>query len=68
MTRKVDNMVIIEPEPEPDAKCEMCGNMDELRPYGPGGMKVCFSCGMKDEKEAIRQYRKFLNGPGEKAH
>lgn len=29
--------------------CELCGDVAELRPYGPNGERVCFSCGMKDE-------------------
>jgi hypothetical protein len=39
---------------EPDGACELCGNVKELRPYGPGGANVCFDCGMKDEKSAQR--------------
>lgn len=40
---------------EPD-KCEMCGVVDELRPYGPKGENVCFECGMKDEEAMKRQF------------
>lgn len=36
------------------SKCELCGAEEELRPYGPGGKWVCFSCGMKDEENARR--------------
>ena len=39
---------------EPDGVCELCGKVEELRPYGPGGANVCFDCGMKDEKAAQR--------------
>jgi hypothetical protein len=38
------------------AKCELCGKVEELRPYGPNGESVCFACGMKDEKSAIKQF------------
>jgi len=34
---------------EPDAKCEACGKVEETRPYGPGGMRLCFDCGMTPE-------------------
>jgi hypothetical protein len=44
-----------------DGKCEMCGQQDELRPYGPGGKNVCFACAMKDEEEAKRQFSARLN-------
>lgn len=29
---------------EPDAKCEGCGKVDELRPYGKDGQRICFDC------------------------
>lgn len=46
------------------AKCQLCGKVDELRPYGPGGKFVCFECAMKDEAEAKRQFAKLLGkGP-----
>jgi len=47
-------------EREPDGKCEMCGEVEELRPYGPNGENVCFDCGMKDEPAALRQFAKRL--------
>ena len=42
--------------PEPSGRCELCGAIEETRPYGPGGCQVCFSCGMKDEQETKRQF------------
>lgn len=44
------------------AKCEICGKVDELRPYGPNGENVCFECGMKDEGAAIKQFSKLVGG------
>jgi len=29
---------------EPDDTCEMCGQVDELRPYGPNYERICFEC------------------------
>ena len=29
---------------EPDDICEECQGVDELRPYGPGGKRVCYDC------------------------
>ena len=43
-------------------KCDLCGKMAELRPYGPKGENVCFPCGMKDEAAAKRQFRKVVFG------
>jgi hypothetical protein len=58
MTKRKGGIVFI--EEEPDGKCELCGKIDELRPYGPGGKRVCFDCAMKDEPEAARQFRKLF--------
>lgn len=49
---------------EPDARCEMCGKVEELRPYGPKGECVCFSCGMKDEPAAKRAMNRYIYGEG----
>jgi len=46
--------------PEKDARCELCGQIDELRPYGPNGERVCFDCGMKDEAAAKRGMDKYI--------
>jgi hypothetical protein len=49
-------------EVEPDRRCELCGKIEECRPYGSKGEQVCFSCAMKDEKAAERQCAKHLFG------
>lgn len=64
MTRKVGNKVFI--EPTPDAKCELCGKIDELRPYGPKGENICFDCGMKNEEATSAAFDALVDGPGEK--
>ena len=33
---------------EPDGRCELCGAVEETRPYGPGGKQICHPCGQKD--------------------
>lgn len=40
--------------------CDLCGEVDDLRPYGPKGEWVCFDCGMKDEEAARRAFNKRL--------
>ena len=47
---------------EPDGKCELCGKIAELRPYGPKGERVCFDCGMKDEAATKRQMDRYIFG------
>ena len=49
--------------PEPETKCELCGKIEECRPYGPRGEQICFECGMKDEKKTTeRQFRRIVLG------
>lgn len=50
--------------PEPDSRCELCGEVAETRPYGPNGERVCFSCGMKDPKAAERGFVRYIEGGG----
>lgn len=50
---------------EPPMRCELCGKQAETRPYGPQGERVCFECGMKDEKAAKKAMRKLLFGESE---
>ena len=41
------------------AKCEFCGKLEELRPYGPNNERICLDCATKTpEAEAIAT-RKF---------
>ena len=41
---------------ETDTVCEMCGAIDECRPYGPNDEQICFDCAMKDdESKAIAE-------------
>ncbi len=54
-----DNVrIIYEQEPQ---RCDLCGKIAELRPYGPNGEAVCFTCGMKDEEAARRRFMEQFN-------
>ena len=59
MSHKTGNMVFI--KKEPDSICELCGKIAETRPYGPKGERICFACGMKNEKTTNKMFEKFLN-------
>lgn len=37
-------------------QCDLCGEIAELRPYGPKGEHVCFKCGMQDEGAAKARF------------
>ena len=60
MTRRVGNTVII--EVEDDDTCELCGKVDELRPYGPKGERICYDCGQKDPATTERVMEETLYG------
>lgn len=54
-------MKIIRIEQQKNQQCDLCGKIAELRPYGPKGECVCFTCGMKNEPAAQRAFSKVLN-------
>jgi hypothetical protein len=52
MTRELsDGCLIIEPEAQ--QQCDQCGKIAALRPYGPDGACICFSCGEKDPEGTL---------------
>lgn len=63
MTKRVGNTLIIEPK-EP-AKCDLCGAIAELRPYGPKtGENICFPCGMKNQETTEAKFKRLGYGIG----
>jgi hypothetical protein len=55
----VDTAVLIE---TPPAKCELCGDVAELRPYGPRGENICWACAEKNPEARDRQIARILFG------
>jgi hypothetical protein len=47
---------------QPDEVCEMCGKVDECRPYGPNDENICFECAMKDEATTERKMAAYIFG------
>lgn len=60
MSIRKGNIIII--AEEPDGICELCGKKDETRPYGPNGARICYECGMKDEKATNERMGRILFG------
>ena len=60
MSKRIGNIVIIEPEEED--VCELCGKKAELRPYGPNGERICYEYGMKHPDTTERMCRRILFG------
>jgi hypothetical protein len=50
---------------QPDEVCEMCGKVDECRPYGPNDENICFDCAMKDEATTERKMAAYIFGEQE---
>ena len=42
--------------------CQMCGIIDECRPYGPNDEEICFGCAMKDPDTTERKMAIYLFG------
>jgi hypothetical protein len=47
---------------EPPQACELCGVIDECRPYGPNGEEIFFDCGIKDQETTAKQMDKYIFG------
>ena len=58
MSHRIGNVTVL-CETDPD-KCELCGKVDELRPYGPRGERICFDCAQKNPEAAKRQMVRVL--------
>lgn len=59
MTRLAAPGVLIIEGESPD-KCELCGAIAELRPYGPNGERICFKCGMANIETTNAAFEKLL--------
>ena len=60
MTHRIGDKVII--TQEKPQQCDFCGEVKELRPYGPKGECICFDCAMKDEETTSKIASKVLFG------
>jgi hypothetical protein len=47
---------------EPKQVCELCGAIDECRPYGPNNEQICFDCGMKDPENTRKKMDNYIFG------
>jgi hypothetical protein len=67
MTTRVDvaGIRFVTIQAESNRICQQCGKVAETRPYGKGGMRICFECGRKDVKETERQMGIYLFGDKE---
>ena len=43
-----------------NASCSTCGKSADCRPYGNGGVLVCFACGMADVETTEREFGALL--------
>ncbi len=54
-------MPIVKLQAKKPQGCDLCGEVAELRPYGPKGEWICFPCGMKNKKATEAAYEKRLS-------
>jgi len=47
---------------EPPQACQICGVIDECRPYGPNDEEICFECAKKDPDTTQRKMAAYLFG------
>jgi hypothetical protein len=47
---------------ESSQACQMCGVIDECRPYGPNNEEICFDCAMKDVETTERKMAAYIFG------
>lgn len=59
MSKVVGNKFYVSEEKE--SKCEYCGKVAELRPYGKNGENICFKCAMKDEEITKQVFAKHID-------
>lgn len=59
MIKVVDGKVFFEEESED--KCELCGTVAELRPYGPNGENICCPCGDKNPEAMYARMNQALD-------
>ena len=47
--------------------CEMCGKIDECRPYGPNGEQICFECATTkcDPVQVEKRMQQYIFGETE---
>lgn len=67
MTQKITlgDIKVVLIEGEPDDLCEVCGALDELRPYGTRlesgrRQRICFNCMKKDEPAAEQALKELF--------
>lgn len=65
MTHRDGDTVYVEAEDE--RTCAYCRTVAETRPYGVGGVRICFGCGMLPEnvEETMRRYHALFMGDDE---
>jgi len=57
-----DYVITLEESPQ---RCEMCGIIDECRPYGLNHEEICHDCAMKDEALTEIRAKELLFGEEE---
>ena len=57
MSKRIGNIAFV--QVEQPAVCQYCGRLEELRPYGPNGERICYECAQKDVKTTERKMKEL---------
>jgi phage/plasmid primase-like uncharacterized protein len=60
--KNINGKIVFSIEKQKDQKCELCGKIEELRPYGKNGENICFDCGMLDPTTTERRFNAKIVG------
>lgn len=47
---------------ELDQVCDLCGAIEECRPYGPNDEQICFDCGLKNKETTNKKMNQYIFG------
>jgi hypothetical protein len=47
---------------EEDGTCELCGRVEELRPYGANYECICFDCAMENQELTKQRFDEYVLG------
>lgn len=62
MSKIIESVFFVESElPQ---QCDLCGEIEELRPYGPDGAAICMQCGLLDWEATMGRLDALVKSKG----
>lgn len=60
MAEKIGDVLVFRSTASDLGTCELCSTYGDLRPYGPGGKRVCVECFSKDLKASRERMLSYI--------